>query len=141
MLPRGGSKFAYLETFKDRRLGFSKRPCLRQSMEITIHGDPLKKGCVTLRCPSQCRWMRDSPRSPMAKTNGSSREGNRTINPHSRIPKSINKQTNKQTGPWLLRSLSRTARPVHCRERALAGDHTQDSRDSGRSDVRDWCCR
>jgi len=25
-------------------------------MEITTHGDPLKKGCVTLRCPSQCRW-------------------------------------------------------------------------------------
>ena len=36
-------------------------------------------------------FMRDSPRSPMrspmAKTNGSSREGNRIINPHSRIPK------------------------------------------------------
>ena len=40
--------------------------------------------------------MRDSPRSPMAKTNGSSREGNRIINPHSRIPKSTNKQTNKE---------------------------------------------
>ena len=40
--------------------------------------------------------MRDSPRSPKAKTNGSSREGNRIINPHSRIPKSTNKQTNKQ---------------------------------------------
>ena len=38
--------------------------------------------------------MRDSPRSPKAKTNGSSREGNRIINPHSRIPKSTNKQTN-----------------------------------------------
>ena len=25
-------------------------------MEITTHGDPLKNGCVTLRCPSQCRW-------------------------------------------------------------------------------------
>ena len=44
------------ETFKDLRLGFSKRSYLRQSMEITTHGDPLKKGCVTLRCPSQCRW-------------------------------------------------------------------------------------
>ena len=40
--------------------------------------------------------MRDSPRSPTVKTNGSSREGNRIINPHSRIPKSTNKQTNKQ---------------------------------------------
>ena len=39
--------------------------------------------------------MRDSPRSPTVKTNGSSREGNRIINPHSRIPKSTNKQTNK----------------------------------------------
>ena len=38
--------------------------------------------------------MRDSPRSPTVKTNGSSREGNRIINPHSRIPKSTNKQTN-----------------------------------------------
>ena len=25
-------------------------------MEIMTHGDPLKNGCVTLRCPSQCRW-------------------------------------------------------------------------------------
>ena len=40
--------------------------------------------------------MRDSPRSPTAKTNGSSREGNRIINPHSRIPKSTNKQTNSK---------------------------------------------
>ena len=40
--------------------------------------------------------MRDSPRSPMAKTNGSRFEGNRIINPHSRIPKSTNKQTNKR---------------------------------------------
>ena len=39
--------------------------------------------------------MRNSPRSPTVKTNGSSREGNRIINPHSRIPKSTNKQTNK----------------------------------------------
>ena len=38
-------KHAYLETFKDLRLGFSKRPYLRQSMEITTHGDPLKKMC------------------------------------------------------------------------------------------------
>ena len=38
--------------------------------------------------------MRDSPRSPKVKTNGSRFEGNRIINPHSRIPKSTNKQTN-----------------------------------------------
>ena len=44
--------------------------------------------------------MRNSPRSPTVKTNGSSREGNRIINPHSRIPKSTNKQTNKH--PFLL---------------------------------------
>ena len=44
--------------------------------------------------------MRNSPRSPTVKTNGSSREGNRIINPHSRIPKSTNKQTNKQTGAY-----------------------------------------
>ena len=37
--------------------------------------------------------MRNSPRSPTVKTNGSSREGNRIINPHSRIPQSTNKQT------------------------------------------------
>ena len=43
--------------------------------------------------------MRDSPRSPMAKTNGSSREGNRIINPHSRIPKKTNKQTNSLHTP------------------------------------------
>ena len=43
-------------TLKALRLGFSKRPYLRQSMEITTRGDPLKNGCVTLRCPSQCRW-------------------------------------------------------------------------------------
>ena len=42
--------------------------------------------------------MRASPRSPTAKTNGSSREGNRIINPHSRIPKSTNKQTNMEDG-------------------------------------------
>jgi len=40
--------------------------------------------------------MRDSPRSPTAKTNGSRFEGNRTINPHSPDSK-VNKQTNKQT--------------------------------------------
>ena len=39
--------------------------------------------------------MRDSPRSPMAKTNGSRFEGNRIINPHSPDSK-VNKQTNKQ---------------------------------------------
>ena len=40
--------------------------------------------------------MRDSPRSPTAKTNGSRFEGNRIINPHSPDSK-VNKQTNKQT--------------------------------------------
>jgi len=40
--------------------------------------------------------MRDSPRSPTAKTNGSRFEGNRIINPHARIPKSTNKQTNSR---------------------------------------------
>ena len=43
--------------------------------------------------------MRDSPRSPKAKTNGSRFEGNRIINPHSRIPKSTNKQTNRPGRP------------------------------------------
>ena len=38
--------------------------------------------------------MRDSPRSPTAKTNGSRFEGHRIINPHVRIPKTTNKQTN-----------------------------------------------
>ena len=42
------------------------------------------------------RFMRDSPRSPTAKTNGSRFEGNRIINPHSPDSK-VNKQTNKQT--------------------------------------------
>ena len=38
--------------------------------------------------------MRDSPRSPTVKTNGSRFEGNRIINPHSPDSK-VNKQTNK----------------------------------------------
>jgi hypothetical protein len=46
--------------------------------------------------------MRDSPRSPKAKTNGSSLEGNRIINPHSRIPKKTNKQTNERHGFYLI---------------------------------------
>ena len=39
---------------KDRRLGFSKRPYLRHSMDITAHGDPFK-----MHVPLSGAWRAD----------------------------------------------------------------------------------
>ena len=62
----------------------------------SLGGVPNKSLGLALVVTLRRRSMRDSPRSPTVKTNGSRFEGNRIINPHSPDSK-VNKQTNKQT--------------------------------------------
>ena len=66
---------------------------------VTLHRGVVYTWPVVKLWPQRARrrFMLYSPRSPTAKTNGSSREGNEITNPHSRNPKSTNNMTSKQS--------------------------------------------